>query len=535
VLRSVAPALPLLLAAIAPGAQTPPAAPPKPTLVVMLTIDQLRPEYLERWRPQFTGGLQRLLDQGRFHARGLHDHAVTETAPGHAATLSGRFPYSTGIARNSVGVNTPDAPLVGAEGTGASPHRFQGTTLVDWMVAADPRTRVLSVSRKDRGAILPVGRGKYPVFWWAPSRGHFVTSTWYADSLPSWVRAFNAEDHVVRRFAGRSWELLLGESAYPEPDSVPVESGGRSFMFPHVMPEDPVQAWSSVASFPYMDELTLDFALRGVEVETLGAGPQTDLLAVSLSTLDAVGHRWGPDSREVHDQMLRLDRMLGTFLDSLIALRGADRIVLALTSDHGVGQAPEIRTTFGDNTESGRLDREAFAPATSVVAPMVARSGIDPEAFGFSGLTLELDRSAAVGKAREVRNIARAFAREAAKVPGVLRADFIDDLARADTVRDVYARRWLHMFRPGGDVLVVITLKPNFYLGRGNVGTHGSPHDYDARVPVLFWGAPFLTGPSAVEARVVDIAPTLAEVLGVKPLERLDGVVVRDALRRTMP
>lgn len=535
----MAPALPILFAGSALVAQTPAttpaAAPAKPTLVVMLTVDQLRPEYLERWRAQYTGGLKRLLDQGRTYPRGVHDHAVTETAPGHAATLSGRFPYSTGIARNSAGVNTPDAPLVGAEGTGASPFRFQGTTLVDWMVAADPRTRVLSVSRKDRGAILPVGRGKHEVFWWAASAGHFVTSTWYADTLPTWVQSFNGEDHVVQRFAGKRWELLLDESAYPEPDSVALESGGQNFMFPHVMPTEAAQAHATIASFPYMDELTLDFALRGVAVRGLGAGPQTDLVAVSLSTLDAVGHRWGPDSREVHDMMLRMDRMLGTFLDSLIALRGADRIVLALTSDHGVGQAPEIRTTFGDNTGAGRVDRDAFTPAINVIAPMVTRSGIDPEAFGFSGLTLELERSAATGKEREVRNIARAFARESARIPGVMRADFIDDLARADTVRDHYARRWLHMFRPGGDVLVVITLKPHYYFGRGGGGSHGTPHDYDTRVPVIFWGAPFQVGPSPVEARVVDIAPTLAEVLGVRPLERLDGVVVRDALRPTMP
>jgi predicted AlkP superfamily pyrophosphatase or phosphodiesterase len=517
------------------GAQAPSAAPASPTLVVMLTVDQLRPEYLERWRPQFTGGLKRLLEQGRIYPRGVHDHAITETAPGHASTLSGRFPYSTGIARNSAGVNTPDAPLVGGDGSGASPFRFQGTTLADWMVAADPRTRVLSVSRKDRGAILPIGRGRFPVFWYAPSNGHFVTSTWYADTLPEWVRVFNAEDHVMRRFAGRAWELLLSDAAYPEPDSVAVESGGQSFMFPHVLPDDTLRASSLVISFPFMDELTLDFAWRGVRAMGLGAGPQADLLAVSLSTTDAVGHRWGPDSREVHDQLLRLDRSLGAFLDSLIALRGEGRIAIALTSDHGVGPSPEIRTTWGDNRASGRVSGADFNAAFAAVAPLVSRSGIDPEAFEFTGRTLELDQAKAAGKEREVREIARTFAKEAAKVPGVLRVDVIDDLARADTVRDVYARRWLHMFRPGGDVLVAITLRPHYFLGRGNTGAHGSPHDYDARVPVILWGTPFSRGPSDVEARVVDIAPTLAAILGVTPLEPLDGRVLPDALRRTIP
>ncbi len=520
------------------GAQTPASAPPTtaaPALVVLITVDQLRPEYLERWSAQFTGGFKRLLAEGRFYPRGVHDHAITETAPGHASTLSGRFPYSTGIASNSEGVNTASAPLVGADGTGASPFRFQGTTLADWMVAADPRTRVLSVSRKDRGAILPIGRGKYPVFWYASSSGRFVTSRWYADTLPPWVQAFNAEERVLSRYAGRTWDLLLPASAYPEPDSVAAESGGNDVVFPHQLPADTLRATNLILSFPFMDELTLDFAWRGVRAMDLGGGPQTDLLAVSVSTTDAIGHRWGPDSRELHDQVLRLDRALGVFLDSLVALRGADRIVLALTSDHGVAPSPDIRSSWGDNSAARRVAGADFNSAIAAIAPLVVASKIDPEAFAFDWLLLEVDRAKTKGHERALRGIAQRFAREAAKVPGVLRADVIDDLARADTVRDAYARRWLHMFRPGGNTLVAVTLAPYNYFGRGNVATHGSPHDYDARVPVLFWGAPFTRGSSPVEARVVDIAPTLAQVLGVRPLERLDGRVVGDALRTPRP
>nr|MCU0623409.1 alkaline phosphatase family protein [Gemmatimonadaceae bacterium] len=142
----------------------------KPTLVVFLTIDQLRTDYLWRFGSQFTGGLKRLLDDGAVYVNGVHDHAITETAPGHASTMSGRFPVHTGIVMNSQGVNTPDAPLIDARGPGASPFRFTGTTLTDWMLAADRRTRVLSVSRKDRGAILPIGKSKQPVFWFADGR-----------------------------------------------------------------------------------------------------------------------------------------------------------------------------------------------------------------------------------------------------------------------------------------------------------------------------------------------------------------------------
>jgi len=505
---------------------------PKPALVVLVTIDQLRPEYLERWHSQLTGGLRRLVDEGAFFRNGFQDHANTETAPGHASTLSGRFPYSTGIATNSAGVNTSAAPLVGSDGIGASPFRFRGTTLVDWLTTEDARTQVLSVSRKDRGAILPVGRGKHPVYWYAPASGRFVTSTYYADTLPRWVSAFNAEERVAGRYAGKSWSLLLPEYEYPEPDSTPGEMRSQEVFFPHVLPQDAMRANNLIMSFPYMDELTLDFAWRGVRALGLGAGPQTDVLAVSLSTMDGVGHRWGPDSREVHDHVLRLDRFLGSFLDSLVALRGADRIVLALTSDHGVAPIPETRSTFDDNRKAMRVMMDDFDPAMGVLEKRVAQAKLPAEAFSFDGDVLSVDRSTLPPHgARALPGIAEAFAKAARRVKGVMRADVIDRLAKTDTVRDDIGRRWLHNYRPGGEVLVAVTLTPTSYRGNAGAATHGTPHDYDARVPIIFWGSPFVPGRRMENIRVVDIGPTLAEVAGVRPLEKLDGVSLKTIIK----
>jgi len=527
-IRSTALVLGGLLVAFAPLRAQAPAA-TRPKLVVFITVDQLRPDYLERWDAQLTGGFRRLLDEGAVFSRGLQDHAITETAPGHASTLSGRFPVRTGIASNSAGVNTRDFPLVGGEGQGAAPFRFIGTTLADWMIAADARTRVLSVSRKDRGAILPAGRAKLPVFWYAPQSGTFVTSRWYADSLPTWVQAFNAEDRVLTRYAGKTWTLLLPESNYPEPDSVRAESGGEGFQFPYELSADPFVAKSGITGYPWMDELTFDFALRGLNELALGTGPQTDLLAVSVSTTDAIGHRFGPDSRELHDQILRLDRSLGAFMDSVIALRGRENVVFALTSDHGVAPVPEVRSTWGDNRRAIRLPRDAFERSFAAIAHIVDNANIPFDAFTFDWPTFELDRTKAIGKERQVRTIARAFADQARRVPGVMRADVIDDLNLADTTRDAIARRWLHMFERGGPVLVALTLDPFSYPGTG-IASHGSPHDYDARVPIIFWGPPFRTQRDTSMARVVDIAPTLARILGVPPTERLDGIVLERAL-----
>src|SRR5438552_11253031 len=205
-----------------------------PKLVLFITIDAMRPDYVTRFESQLTGGLGRLYRGGAFFSNAFQDHAITETAPGHAATLSGRFPVHTGISANSAGVVDTTVSLVDAPGLGASPFRFRGTTLVDWLTAKNPRTRVLSVSRKDRAAILPVGKLKEPVFWYVPT-GIFTTSTYYGSTLPDWVKSFNNR-RIPASYVGRAWQLLLPDTAYAEPDSVPTEAGGVGFLFPHVEP-----------------------------------------------------------------------------------------------------------------------------------------------------------------------------------------------------------------------------------------------------------------------------------------------------------
>jgi predicted AlkP superfamily pyrophosphatase or phosphodiesterase len=504
-----------------------------PTLVVFITVDQLRADYFDRFRDQLTGGLGRLARGGALFTNAFQDHAVTETAPGHASTMSGRFPRSTGIASNSTGVQDPQTPVLGASdprvAPGASPFRFRGGTLIDWLRIKDPRSRALSVSRKDRSAILPLGRAHQSVYWYDPSSGRFSTSTYYDDTLPSWVQRFNARG-VPASLAGREWELLLDGAGYAEPDSVPVENRGQDFTFPHTLPADPAQAVRALPDFPWMDELTLQLASTGLRELRLGTGPQTDVLAISLSTTDAVGHRYGIESRELHDQILRLDRSLGAFLDTLFALRDSGRVVIALTADHGIAPTPEL-SAARQHRSARRVDLLGLAQRYR--AALAAR-GVDTSAFHFEDGMLFVDSAALERAPVNVDSVVRAFAAEARKVPGVLRADRPSELARADTVRDAIARRWYHALPPDLPVRLVVTLEPYSVWGSSvtsATGIHGSPHDYDAHVPVLLYGVPFKPGRYAQAVRVVDMAPTLAWVTATTPTDRLDGRVLWPALR----
>ena len=502
-----------------------PSAPRRPTLVVFFTIDQMRPDYLSRFDKQLSGGLARLYHAGAVFENAYQDHAITETAPGHSATLSGRFPRSTGITTNSAGVQDDRAPLLMGGGPGASPFRFRGTTLIDWIRFADPRSRALSISRKDRGAILPLGRAHEEAYWFAPDQ--FTTSTYYHDTLPSWVSRFNAR-HLPQRYAGQSWTLLLPASAYPETDSVPLENQGRNFTFPHSFPSDSDAAARVLPAYPMMDDVTLQAALAGVEALKLGRGPQTDLLAISLSTTDAVGHAFGPDSREIHDQILRLDRYLGTFFDSLFKLRDSTQIIVALTADHGIQPFPAIHAA----RVKGAIARYAEVdPVFDSFAAKLQARGLPDSAVRFAEGMVFVDRPAFSRAHVDADSALRSFADQARKVPGVGRVDFVRSLAQADTVHDAIARRWLHMLSPDLPVELVVSLEPFAYWAGTSIANHGSPNDEDAHVPLLFWGSAFRVGHYDEFSRVVDIAPTLAHVLGVAPLERLDGHVLTRAVR----
>lgn len=512
---------PIVLAALSLTHLSLPAQAPV-RLVIHLDVDQLRPDYLGRWEGEFSGGLGTLLRDGVVFLAGEQDHAMTDTAPGHATMLTGRTPAQVGIVSNDLGVPDPLAPLLSGTGAGASPARVRGTTLYDWLRAADPATRVLSISRKDRSAILPIGRAKVAVFWWA--KGVFTTSRWYADTLPTWLQQWNARD-PVEQLRGSSWTLLRDPASYPEVDDRPFEAGGSDRTFPHRLPEDWTMAAGELEYRSMMDSLTLDAAWHGVRAMQLGTRDGIDMLAISLSTLDNIGHRWGPGSLEVHDHVLRLDRWLGQFLDSLATQVPLDEIVLSLAADHGVQEFPE----------AGQGGRQSLTPLVRALNSRVReRWAIDLAARAQGGLIVA-DRLALVSRGVDLDSLEAALTLEILALPGVTRVFTPRSLATAPPDAAT-AGLWLRSIPAGVEWLVAAELEDHWMWNTARTSTsHGTTALVNRRVPIIFRVPGLAPARPSRVIRTVDIAPTLAVLLGIIPTEPLEGVPLPEVVGPRRP
>ncbi|MCI0433791.1 MAG: alkaline phosphatase family protein, partial [Gemmatimonadetes bacterium] len=336
----------------------------RPRLAVVVVVDQLATHMMDRYADVFTGGFRRLLDEGHRFANAVHEHALTETAAGHATLSTGLFPSRHGIVANDwfeqsgsswrsvYSVSDGASPIVGLEGAeGRSPANLQSGGFADWLQAADPQAKVLSVSRKDRAAIPLAGRTRAHVYWMNPEAGRFVTSTYYRSEDPDWVVQFNAG--MPWSYGDTVWTSTVPAAlvSRARPDSSVFEGDGVHVTFPHRAAEEAdsgelgLHLWYTEVPFP--DAATLAFAKAGVEALDLGTDDHTDYLAISFSQTDAVGHDYGPTSLEQLDNLLRLDRLLDELFRYLDARTGAGRWVLAFSSDHGVMPEPELRAELG--------------------------------------------------------------------------------------------------------------------------------------------------------------------------------------------
>ena len=530
--------------AAAPG----PAAPPK--LVLVLVVDGLPAEQLQRYRDQFgKGGLRRLLDQGAVFSNAHQAHGVTVTAVGHAAILSGAYPYQHGVIGNnwidpvskaSVYCTEDSAHTYIGEETkasdGTSPARLRVDTLGDQLrYASGNRARVVAVSGKDRGAILLAGKTG-TAYMYMDKTGNFASSSYYMKAHPQWVQQYQAS-RPQDRYYGKTWRPLLADAAYAgdAPDDLfpATTSSPNRFPFAFYSDSGNVDAdyFNRLKQSPWLDELTLEFARAAIDGERLGsnAAGVTDLLGVSLSAHDYINHAYGPESKMSHDHLQRLDRMLADFLSWLDRKVGADNLLVVLTADHGFPNTPEfVKANRGD---AGRVDAGKLTAALNGV--LAGKYGHDKLVVAHSAPNFHLDYAAIdkLGVARnEVENTAARFLRGQEGVTDVFtRSQFEADDAGTTRMGVLMRRAWHREL--SGD-LVVVT-RPNWYFSSSTSGTsHGSPYAYDTNVPLVLSGRKWIKpGYYGQYAETVDIAPTLATVLRVRPPAGSEGRVLTELLQ----
>ena len=539
--------LPVVQAAPAPAAT-------QPKLVVVLVVDGLPSEQLQRYRDQFgQGGLRRLLEQGASFSNAHQAHGVTVTAVGHAAVLSGAYPYQHGIIGNnwidpvtkqSVYCTEDSAfTYIGEEtkaGDGTSPNRLRVDTLGDQLrYATGNRAKVVTVSGKDRGAILLAGKSGTPYMYMDKS-GNFASTTFYMQQHPQWVQRYQATK-PQDRYYGKTWKPLLADGAYinDAPDDLYPATPASPNRFPFAFYSDSGELdadyYNRLKMSPFLDELTLDFARAAVEGEQLGNNPAgvPDLLGVSLSAHDYVNHAYGPESKMSHDHLQRLDRMLASFMTYLDNKVGAGNTLVILTADHGFPNTPEFAKTA--HQDAGRVDGVKLTAALN--SALAARYGKEKLVLAQSVPNLHLDYAAIdkLGLAHaDVENTAAQFLRAQPGVAEVFtRTQFEAGATNATRIGTLMRRAWHREL--SGD-LVVVT-KPYWFFGSSSSGTsHGSPYAYDTNVPLVMSGAKWIKpGHYGQYAETVDIAPTLANILRIRPPAGAEGRVLTELLRTELP
>jgi predicted AlkP superfamily pyrophosphatase or phosphodiesterase len=500
--------LALLAGACVPRATGPEVERARPRLVLLVAVDQLRYDYLTRFRPGFSGGFAQLLRQGAVFTNAHLAHYPSVTAPGHATMLSGAPPSLSGIVGNDwydrdLGKNVTSVEDPGVQGLGAnaaSPHRLLVSTLGDELKAVSPGSKAVGLSLKDRSAILAVGRGADGAFWYDAKSGSFASSTWYFPELPGWVRDWNARG-VAKGFAGRSW------------------TGGR-------LPEAAGPAlFQAVYDSPFGNELLADFAEAALAGERLGAREQTDVLSVSFSSNDAVGHHFGPDSAEVEEVTKATDRVLARLFAAVERAVGLDRTLVVLTADHGVAPLPEVLAA--SRRPGGRLSSQSLVDAAE--AALAKAFGAGPWVAGRAGSSLYLDRGLIAERKLDFRYVEEAAARAVEAVPPVHRAFTRSQLLSGDVPPSPWTARLLAGYHPARSGDVEVLLEP--YWIRDRTGTtHGSPYSYDTHVPLVFMGRGIRAGSHDAAAALNDLAPTLATLLEVETPSGSTGRVLTEML-----
>ncbi len=481
----------------------------QPRLVVAIVVDQFRYDYLRRFNSEYNSGLRRLLDQGAVFTNARYEHFPTVTAVGHSTFMSGATPAMSGIINNEwwdrtigkrvTSVSDDTTKLLGEpagkSAAGSSPNRLIQSTLGDELKLAGRAAKVIGVSIKDRSAILPSGHMADGAFWFDPENLTFVSSTYYFPELPKWVRALN-DSKPAEKYLGKVW---MGHK---------IEKG------------------SDLDASPYGNELIQTLALKALAAEDLGKHPgMTDLLTVSYSANDYVGHSYGPDSLEVRDMAARVDKLIGALMQAAEAQAGAGSVLFVMTADHGVAPVPEVNQLR--NMPGGRLNVPQERGA--VEQALNARFGNSKWIADETDMFVYFDPSAVrSGNRTEIENTAAEALRT---LPHVFRVYTRTQLLNGNVAEDPVGIRVRNGFNSARSPDLYIVSDPYWITGTSG-STHGAPYSYDNHVPVIFLGPGIRPGRYDRGIIVNDIAPTLATMLEVETPSGSTGRVLDEMLPR---
>ncbi|HTG94422.1 MAG TPA: alkaline phosphatase family protein, partial [Pyrinomonadaceae bacterium] len=543
----------------------------RPRLVLLIAVDQFRRDYLERFGDLFVNnGFRRLLRDGASWEEANYDHVPTYTACGHATMMTGAYPSETGIVGNewieretakritSVSDTTVKALGGNENEPAASPRRLMASTVGDELrLATNDRSKVIGISVKDRSAILPAGRHANAAYWFSSGSGNMISSTYYFPQLPAWVSAFNSK-RPADKFFGARWDRLLPESEYLKragADSPPWENIGRvsgdTNAFPHTLTGGATrpgpQFYAALDYSPFSNDLLVQFAEEALVNENLGQDNDTDVLTLSFSANDYVGHRYGPYSQEAMDISLRVDRQIETFLDFVDSKVGLRNTIVILTADHGVAPIPEQAAALG--LDGARLRGEDILTAVrSAITARYNPKGTTPDPTGdyiytydfggrpqpaFINGNIYFNYAALQRDGVSLDEVTRVARDAALTVRGISRAFTRAQLLQgAVSITDPIERRVVHGFYASRSGDVVVIAEPYKYLGDAIPATHGTPYSYDTHVPLIIVAPGLVPGRYYDRASPADIAPTVSALLRTTPPSNAVGRVLIEAIRK---
>jgi len=511
--------------------------PTPPKLIVIIVVDQMRADYLERYSAGFTAGLRRLMREGAWFADAAYPYLNTVTCVGHSTIGTGMLPFHHGMIMNSwLDRGTGKTPYCtdDAAATEISYNGLQGATgdsakqmrapAIGEQIRARAHGRAVAMSIKPRSAIPLVGKSADAVVWF-DDRGGWSTSSVFTPTPVPFLQQFIAANPVTADF-GKVWTRTLPVSAYQFADDDPAErpGAGAGRTFPHPLGaaggKPDASFFARWVGSPFSDDYLGRMGAAAVDALSLGKGEHTDLLAISFSALDAVGHVYGPRSHEVQDVLVRLDLTIGRLLDHLDRAVGAGNYVLGLSADHGVADIPE-------HVHGGRQGSKEIKDAVlSVLTP-----ALGPGNHVVTVLYTDIYLSpTALERLRKDSTLASSTLDALRRLPGVAQAFLGDDLRgpEARASRDGLRRAAALSYYPGRSGDIIVVPKENWLLS-SNVTTHGTQYPYDQRVPMILFGAGIRAGRYTQAATPADLMPSLAAVAHV-PIAPTDGRVLAEAL-----